>query len=298
MSIQLRLNTRYLGARWGVVLALFVGMCWEELVISSASAAAPCADSAETLRTSIEPYAEYGGRVGISLEDTKGEEVRGLGVYIGGLVTPVGPPAAYDSRDTVAAVPRVIGPASVRFVWEQGTGDTVCEGRNDYTITVLGPGKRVGDLAGPRVAGSWRITFTPLNYDGKFLAVRWSVTPSCYIGACDFRARSTSKARFVYRLKDGDQYRAGAPAGPRPQGTCQVTSYRNGRVIRRVTIRNAFLISWRSDLLVTAERRRGQLLEATRIEGVLTTTYTPTGPARARRCVGAIIETDRVFGYR
>lgn len=278
----------------GCALALALG-CVAGLA-GPAAAAEPCgADDAAIKLRLVPAYANAGAPIDMVLSGyAPAGVVTGLTVAIGGVATPLTAPAG-DARTLTVTAPTTLGATQLTLTWEQteGYGWPTCSGRLVFDVMVLDASAVIGDTESPRVDGRWRAYYTPLDYANPAFSFRWPIKSACFVGACDFITLG-----LRYETDDGTVYRAlNSPL--RPTSTCTLKRVVDGRVLSRRVIRRAYLLRSTLTLRVTRYRPLSSgLLQATHLEGLIRSTFTPTGEARAKGCHGVQHKRTRLVAVR
>lgn len=137
------------------------------------------------------------------------------------------------------------------------------------------------------IAGKWRLTATPQNYDAGPAQFVWKITPRCELEPCTSDAYSfTTNRRWVLRWDTEGVYHASKDSAV-GSGKC----YRSDT--GQVVARKAWFISTSYSLWVSsAKSGRARWMRGTR-----TTTWEPTGRARAEGC-RRITEFDQISAKR
>ncbi|MFL5817896.1 MAG: hypothetical protein ACJ76L_09860 [Conexibacter sp.] len=294
-----------MAANGGLGMRTWVG--WAVAVGSAVIAAAPaaagaaqCSDADAAISVQAPSYVNAGKSIPLTVEHFAATDaVTGFTATIGGVSTPIASQALGTMTLGVTA-PAALGRTQLTIAWEQAAGAVAdgapaCSGRLDLQLTVVRPSVRIGDTDAPRIDGVWKLVATPLDWDARTVTMRWTPTPRCDIGACAILGDIPG---LVYTPEDAQRYR-GTRSPVLPTATCRIEERQGGRLISRRYIHNAFLLRQETTLRVTASRRLPSgLLQATRIEGIDRSTYTPTGEARAHHCRGAIVNRTRVVAFR
>lgn len=142
--------------------------------------------------------------------------------------------------------------------------------------------------AWPRVSGTWRVTFTPMNYDQPPVTVTWRIRPLCEFGACNLHVKSRSSGRhYIYRLdRQFGWYRWERNPGARPHGDCV---RKDGSVV----VHDAYFDSYDDTFRVTRERYGLPV----RLKGTAIEYAEPTGQGRAHDCRDGKF-VDRIYAVR
>lgn len=281
----------------GGALALALGC----VMVSAAPAVAaePCSEAGGAIKLRLVPaYVNAGAPMDPVLSGyAPAGVVSGLTVAIGGVATPVAVPAG-SARILTVMAPATLGATQLTVTWEQTTGYgwPTCSGRLDFPVTVMDASVEIGDTNEPRVSGRWSAYYTPLDYPNPAYVERWQPKPTCDVGACDFLL--TRMRLAIGYTTSGAAVYSGRLEPLRPENRCTVPLRRGGRVVEH-TIRRAFLSSHEVTLRVTRYRTlESGLLQATRLEGIVRSTYTPTGVARSKGCGGVRHKRTRLVVIR
>ncbi len=143
--------------------------------------------------------------------------------------------------------------------------------------------------SGPRIDGTWKVTFKPKNYRGEVTRVTWYVTPLCSSGACSFDFRSTGKlrGRFVF-----DRESRGYELKKRTLSPCVAGD--SDKVLVRVAYREDRNIKFR----VTGQRVEGERQLATELRGEDVANTAMTKEAVRAKCLPPGREVDKFTAVR
>jgi hypothetical protein len=237
---------------------------------------------------------------GVDVQNNAAEGgVTGFAIAVDGVATSAAPtPTASTVVDVVA--PAALGTRTLVVTWEQTAGagrpgSPACSGRIEQSLTVVRRGARIGDVDQPRVDGTWTLVVTPLNWPGRTETHRWTPSPLCTVGACDFRGDDRG---VVFSTDDGVAY-AWVDDVVRPAGQCPVPRYAGGRFAGWRWIPRAYLARVETRLRVVRSRQLPSgLLSATRVEGTQLITLIPTGEARSKGCRRTVRMRSRAVAVR
>lgn len=261
-----------------------------------------CADADEVLALSVPSHVSAGSPFTVTVDSSAlAGQVSGATLDVAGAASAIDVPE-FDVVTRRFTAPSLPGPFAITLRWSQTSPaeDTAaappCEGSATVTVTTLRAGLRIGDMDAPRVDGLWNVHQTPINWrpqPGQRMSGRTRVTSRCDVGGCPFAlGPASAKAPALAISGDGRTYTRESPKSARPRYSC------GDRSTGRVFIRDAYFeqLSWR--LRVVNERRlpSGEL-RATRLSGVFTRAFIPTGYARSR-CNGGQVRTRIVMTRR
>lgn len=186
-----------------------------------------------------------------------------------------GPFAGNESKLLLKA-PKTLGLFDMIYDWDQdlGTG-SACHGRDRNSVLVVEPKAKIGDPRSYRLAGRYRVRYSPYGSVARLTPSKWTLSPSCNYYGCKTKLRSDGGARGDLRLLDDGGYRYSATDPD--TGLCKTEVVATGQIR---TAKPAYNVKVRMSLAV----KTSKMGTATTFTGKRTEEYSTNAKARAIGC--------------
>ncbi len=250
-----------------------------------------CPSGQGILSATVPAYARQstGLEVGIGVGDPTRVSDASVSVFSGAeLISTT--PVTLSASATVATVtaPSTGTTVSVIVTWDQDAGTPAgCSGVDLDEIPLISAYGSAGDPDLPRLAGTFDVIETPVNYRAGATHAQWLFNSACVYFACGSYLQSSGGIELPISLLASGAYAGATTYGPALTGT-PCTS----RGADPVEIKNAYTLAESVKLTVTASAA-GAVSE---IAGTLTGTYTPTPAARRQGCRRTYRTIEQVSG--